>query len=82
MIPISIENTTEPIIAGTLMAVGEPATLDTTFESPIPRTTPIIPPTLVSTAASVRNCPRITFFLAPIAFFRPISLVRSVQIPA
>ena len=54
------------------------ATLDTTFESPIPRTTPIIPPTLVSTAASVRNCPRITFFLAPIAFFRPISLVRSV----
>ena len=55
IIPMSMENTTEPTMAGTLMAVGDPATLETTLESPIPRTTPIMPPTLVRTAASVRN---------------------------
>ena len=38
----------------------------------------MIPPKLVSTAASVKNWARILFFLAPIAFLRPISLVRSV----
>lgn len=41
IIPISMENTTEPIIAGTLMAVGDPATLDTIFDNPIPRKTPM-----------------------------------------
>ena len=76
--PISMENTTEPIMAGMLMAVGAPDTCATTFDRMIPSTTPMIPPILVSTEASVRNCPRIIFFLAPMAFFRPISLVRSV----
>ena len=65
-------------IDGTLIAVGEPVTFPTTFDSPIPVITPIIPPILVSTEASVRNCPRIVFLRAPIAFFNPISLVRSV----
>ena len=36
IIPISIENTTDPTMAGTLMAVGEPATLDTTFDRAMP----------------------------------------------
>ena len=44
----------------------------------MPVSTPIIPPMLVSTAASVKNCARILFFLAPSAFFSPISLVLSV----
>ena len=76
--PISMENTTEPIIAGILIAVGAPDTWATTFDSIIPITTPLIHPILVSTEASVKNCPRMTFFLAPMAFFNPISLVRSV----
>ena len=41
----------------------------------MPPSTPSSPPMLVSTAASVRNWNRILRFLAPIAFFRPISLV-------
>ena len=40
--------------------------------------TPISPPRLVSTTASVRNCPSIAPFPAPIAFLSPISEVRSV----
>ena len=73
-----MENSTEPMIAGMLIAVGAPESWDTTFDNIIPTTTPMIPPILVSMAASVRNWYKITFFLAPIAFFRPISLVRSV----
>ena len=76
--PITVENNTAITIDGTLIAVGEPVTFPTTFDSPIPVITPIIPPILVSTEASVRNCPRIVFLRAPIAFFRPISLVRYV----
>ena len=72
--PITVENNTAITIDGTLIAVGEPVTFPTTFDSPIPVITPIIPPILVSTEASVRNCPRIVFLRAPIAFFRPISL--------
>ena len=66
------------MIAGILIAVGAPESLETTFDRTIPTITPMIPPILVSMAASVRNWKRMTFFLAPIAFFRPISLVRSV----
>ena len=76
--PITVENSTAITIDGTLIAVGDPVTFPTTFDKPIPVTTPIIPPMLVSTEASVRNCQRIVFLRAPIAFFRPISLVRSV----
>ena len=53
--PIIVENSTEPIIAGTLIAVGAPETLDTTLDKIIPKTTPMIPPMLVSMEASVRN---------------------------
>ena len=59
--PITVENNTAITIDGTLIAVGEPVTFPTTFDSPIPVITPIIPPILVSTEASVRNCPRIVF---------------------
>ena len=37
-----------------------------------------MPPTLVSTAASIRNCTRISRRRAPIALRTPISRVRSV----
>ena len=73
-IPMSMENTTETTITGMLMAVGVSVMLDITFASIFPTTTPMMPPILVSTAASVRNWARILFFLAPIAFLRPISL--------
>ena len=39
--PISMENTTEPIMAGMLMAVGAPDTCATTFDRMIPSTTPM-----------------------------------------
>ena len=47
---------------------------------PIPVITPAIPPIEVSTTASVRNWNRMAFFLAPIAFLRPISFVLSVTV--
>ena len=53
--PISMENSTEPMIAGMLIAVGAPESWDTTLDNIIPTTTPMIPPILVSMAASVRN---------------------------
>ena len=49
-----------------------------TLESITPTSTPTKPPRLVSTTASVRNCPSIAPFPAPIAFLSPISEVRSV----
>ena len=76
--PMTMENPTDATMAGMLMAMGIPAILDMTLASTIPDITPTIPPRLVSTAASVRNWKRILFFLAPMAFFRPISLVRYV----
>ena len=77
-IPITMENTTEKMIAGMLIATGVCDTLEITCAMMMPPSTPSSPPMLVSTAASVRNWNRILRFLAPIAFFRPISLVRSV----
>ena len=73
-----MENTTPPTAAGALMATGVVLSFEIISANMIPTRTPINPPKLVSTAASVKNCPKITDFLAPIAFFRPISLVRSV----
>ena len=78
MIPINIEKITEIRIAGVLIATGTPARTEITRESPIPRMTPMAPPIMESMAASVRNCPRMRRFLAPKAFFNPISRVRSV----
>ena len=78
MIPISIENTTAITDAGTLMDTATPETLLIIWAIPIPAATPMMPPILVSTAASVRNCPKIVPLGAPMAFFNPISLVRSV----
>ena len=78
MIPINIENSTDTIMDGMLIATGISAIFDITSAMTIPAATPTIPPMLVNTAASVRNCPKILYFFAPIAFFNPISLVRSV----
>ena len=43
-----------------------------------PKNIPITPPKIVKKTASMRNCKRISFLLAPIAFLKPISLVLSV----
>ena len=57
---------------------GASVNRETSWARPMPAPTPMSPPRLVSTAASVRNCHKMRLFLAPMAFFRPISLVRSV----
>ena len=76
--PTTMENTTETTMDRELIATGTDAILEISCASPIPMPTPMMPPMLVSTDASVRNCARIFPFFAPIAFFRPISRVRSV----
>ena len=76
--PMSMENTTAMRMAGMLMATGISIMLEISSARPTPVPTPMSPPRLVSTAASVKNCIRIRRFLAPMAFFRPISPVRSV----
>ena len=73
-----VENTTATPMAGMLMDTGICIILEISWAKTMPLMTPMMPPRLVSTADSVRNCSRIRFFLAPMAFFRPISLVRSV----
>ena len=60
------------------MATGASVNRETSWARPMPAPTPMSPPRLVSTAASVRNCHKMRLFLAPMAFFRPISRVRSV----
>ena len=61
------------------MDTGVPLNIDINLAKPIPVNTPTIPPIKVSTTASVKNWNRMAFFLAPIAFLRPISFVLSVQ---
>ena len=73
--PIAIENNTDSIMAGILMDTGVPFRIDINLAKPIPVITPAIPPIEVSTIASVKNWNRMAFFLAPIAFLRPISFV-------
>ena len=73
-----VEKATLMAMAGTLMATGICISREISSAIPTPAATPMMPPRLVSTAASVRNCSRIRRFLAPMAFFRPISEVRSV----
>ena len=76
--PIAMENTTAITMAGKLTATGAEVMREMISARPMPAPTPTMPPMLVSTAASVRNCHRMRLFFAPIAFFRPISRVRSV----
>ena len=54
-IPTIIENNTATAAAAGLMATGTSASLAMILDKPIPATTPSRPPTLVKTAASVRN---------------------------
>ena len=77
MIPIAMEKSTASIAAAGLIAVGVPFSIEITLESITPTSTPTRPPRLVRTTASVRNCPSIAPFPAPIAFLSPISEVRS-----
>ena len=76
--PMRVEKATLMPMAGKLMATGISIIREISSAMPMPVATPMMPPRLVSTAASVRNCIRIRRFLAPMAFFRPISAVRSV----
>ena len=73
-----MEKATAPIAAGILIATGVSLNFEINSAKPIPDATPNIPPILVRTDASVKNCPKILDFFAPIAFFKPISCVRSV----
>ncbi len=57
---------------------GKPDTRFTSKPMALPISTPSKPPTLVSTAASMRNCTRISRRRAPMALRTPISRVRSV----
>ena len=77
-IPITMEKTTAPSIAGIDRATGVWDILDITSAITMPTTMPRIPPIRVSIADSVRNCSKMRFLRAPRAFLRPISLVRSV----
>lgn len=56
------------ITAGILIAIGTLDIFPIISAKAIPVIVPMIPPKLVSTAASVKNWARILFFLAPIAF--------------
>ena len=78
MIPLAMEKRPASIAAAGLIAVGEPFSIEMILESITPTSTPTRPPRLVRTTASVRNCPSIAPFPAPIAFLSPISQVRSV----
>ena len=69
MMPMTMENTTAIMMDGTLMATGADVTRDMIAARPIPAPTPTMPPRLVSTAASVKNCHRMRLFFAPMAFF-------------
>ena len=73
-----MEKATAIKAAGQEIATGVPLIIDIIWARPIPEATPSTPPIDVSTAASVKNCAIILPFLAPIAFLRPISAVRSV----
>ena len=78
--PMPVEKARATRVAGILMDVGVPMTEEMSRAMTMPTMTPSRPPRLVSTEASVRNCQRMRFFRAPMAFFRPISLVRSVTV--
>ena len=77
-IPTIIENITETTMDSELIDTGTEAIFEISCARPMPIPTPIMPPILVSTDASVRNCINMRLFLAPKAFLRPISRVRSV----
>ena len=62
------------------MDTGVLLNIDINLARPIPVNTPTIPPMEVSTTASVKNWNRMAFFLAPMAFLRPISFVLSVTV--
>ena len=57
-----VENTTAMTMAGTLMATGIWVMAEINWAMTMPLMTPMMPPKLVSTADSVRNCQRIRFF--------------------
>ena len=78
--PMTMENTTATRLAGRLTDEGVPDREEITRLNTIPAATPSTPPMLVRVAASVRNCRRMRRFRAPMAYFSPISLVRSVTV--
>ena len=65
--PMTMEKATAMMHAGTLMATGVPMMWDIISARPMPVATPSMPPMLVSTAASVRNCQRMRLCCAPMA---------------
>ena len=56
--PMTMEKATAMMLAGMLLAEGVPMVRLSIFASPMPAPTPMRPPRLVSTTASVKNCHR------------------------
>src|SRR5439155_3918654 len=67
-----------PSITGGESRVGQFPRAAIRFETPIPSVSPITPPTVASTTASVRNWKRMSRPRPPTAMRMPISRVRSV----
>ena len=76
--PMMNENTTVAATMYQLMKIGTPDIFEMPYASPMPTSTPRMPPRQVSTPASIRNCAEMRRLRAPSAFLRPISGVRSV----
>jgi hypothetical protein len=54
------------------------ANFETAIDIKLPKIIPNIPPISVKITDSIKNCIKISFFFAPIAFLKPISFVLSV----
>jgi len=74
----AIENTAAARIAHGEISTAHPRTFVMTNELPTPSMIPIIPPSMLKTIASIRNCRCTSSSVAPIAMRIPISRVRSV----
>ena len=74
-----IEQTKRPIAAQSMgITAGILKIKETIFPAAIPKMIPAIPPNSLKKTASIKNCVKISCFVAPIAFLIPISLILSV----
>ena len=80
IIPMTPETKKAKIIAGKEIVKSTLIILAIKYEVTTPSKEPMIPPLKVKITASVKNWLIIIFFLAPKAFLKPISRVRSVTV--
>ncbi len=72
------QTTNDKMIEDSETNVGQDKKTAISFDASKPNNTPIIPPVMLITIASIKNCIRISIPLAPIDMRKPISFVRSV----